>query len=32
MRFMNSFQRTPEFDTWLKALRDPVGKARIYER
>lgn len=29
---MNSFQRTPEFDAWLKALRDPVGKARIIAR
>ena len=32
MRFMNSFQRTPQFDAWLKALRDPVGKARIIAR
>lgn len=29
---MNSFLRTPEFDGWLKALRDPVGKARIIAR
>lgn len=29
---MNSFQRTVEFDAWLKALRDPVGKARIIAR
>lgn len=32
MRPMNSFQRTPEFDAWLKTLRDPVGKARIIAR
>ena len=29
---MNSFQRTSEFDVWLKALRDPIGKARIISR
>ena len=29
---MNSIFRTPEFDAWLKALRDPVGKARIVAR
>ena len=29
---MNTFLRTPEFDVWLKALRDPVGKARIVAR
>lgn len=29
---MNSFLRTHEFDAWLKALRDPVGKARIIAR
>lgn len=29
---VNSFQRTPEFDAWLRALRDPVGKARILAR
>lgn len=29
---MNSFLRTPEFDSWLKALRDPIGKARIIGR
>lgn len=32
IRFMNSFQRTSEFDAWLKALRDPIGKARIISR
>ena len=32
VRVMNSFQRTSEFDAWLKALRDPVGKARIISR
>lgn len=25
----NRFLRTAEFDAWLQALRDPVGKARI---
>lgn len=29
---MNDFLRTPEFDEWLKALRDAVGKARILAR
>jgi putative addiction module killer protein len=29
---VNTFLRTPEFDTWLKALRDPIGKARIVAR
>ena len=29
---MISFIRTPEFDAWLKALRDPIGKARIISR
>ena len=29
---MSTFLRTPEFDAWLKALRDPVGKARIVAR
>jgi len=32
VRVMDSFQRTSEFDAWLKALRDPVGKARIISR
>ena len=27
-----TFLRTAEFDAWLKALRDPVGKARIAAR
>ena len=26
------FLRTAEFDAWLKALRDPIGKARILAR
>lgn len=26
---MSEFLRTREFDDWLRALRDPVGKARI---
>lgn len=29
---MNTFLRTPEFDAWLKVLRDSVGKARIISR
>ncbi|MBK1735827.1 addiction module protein [Halorhodospira abdelmalekii] len=29
---MYTFLRTPEFDKWLKKLRDPVGKARIVAR
>ena len=29
---MNTFLRTHEFDVWLKALRDPIGKARIVAR
>lgn len=29
---MYTFFRTPEFDKWLKRLRDPVGKARIIAR
>ena len=29
---MSVFLRTVEFDAWLKALRDPIGKARILAR
>lgn len=29
---MSVFFRTAEFDAWLKALRDPIGKARILAR
>jgi putative addiction module killer protein len=29
---MSVFLRTTEFDAWLKALRDPIGKARILAR
>ena len=29
---MSVFLRTVEFDEWLKALRDPIGKARILAR
>ena len=29
---MSTFLRTPEFDTWLKALRDPIAKARVIAR
>ena len=29
---MNTFLRAPEFDAWLKTLRDPIGKARVIAR
>lgn len=29
---MYTFLRTEEFDSWLKKLKDPVGKARIVAR
>lgn len=29
---MLTFLRTAEFDAWLKALRDPIGKSRIIAR
>ncbi len=29
---MGTFLRTPEFDGWLKALRDPIAKARVIAR
>lgn len=29
---MNSFLRSDEFDAWLSALKDPVGRARIIQR
>lgn len=29
---MNEFLGTRQFDDWLRALRDPVGKARILAR
>lgn len=29
---MNRFLRTPEFDAWLKALRDPVTTGRVIAR
>jgi putative addiction module killer protein len=29
---MITFLRTAEFDTWLKALRDPIAKARVAAR
>lgn len=29
---MPSFLRTPEFDLWLRGLRDPIGRARILAR
>lgn len=29
---MNRFLRSDEFDAWLSALKDPVGRARIIQR
>lgn len=29
---MSRFLRTPEFDAWLKALRDPVATGRVIAR
>ena len=29
---MSTFLRTADFDGWLKALRDPVAKARVIAR
>lgn len=29
---MLSFSRTPQFDLWLRSLRDPIAKARIAAR
>ena len=29
---MSTFLRLPEFDAWLKALRDPIAKARVIAR
>jgi putative addiction module killer protein len=29
---VSRFLRTPEFDAWLKALRDPVAKGRVIAR
>lgn len=29
---MNSFERSAEFDEWLKALKDRTGKVRILHR
>jgi len=29
---MNTFLRSEEFDTWLSALKDPIGCARIIHR
>jgi putative addiction module killer protein len=29
---VNTFLRSEEFDVWLSALRDPVGRARILHR
>ena len=29
---MNTFHRTAAFDTWLSALKDGIGKARIAQR
>lgn len=32
MRRMSTFLRTSEFDAWLRALRDPIAKARVIAR
>ena len=29
---MSTFLRAPEFDAWLRALRDPIAKARVITR
>lgn len=29
---MYSVKRTPQFDTWLKGLRDPMTRARLLKR
>jgi putative addiction module killer protein len=29
---MNAFERSEEFDAWLAALKDKVGRARILQR
>jgi putative addiction module killer protein len=29
---MNTFLRTPEFNAWLKGLKNPIGKARVIAR
>ena len=29
---MGTFLRTAEFDAWLRALRDPIAKARVIAR
>ena len=29
---MNTFLRSEEFDRWLRALKDPIGRARIVHR
>ncbi|MEO7252442.1 MAG: type II toxin-antitoxin system RelE/ParE family toxin [Arenimonas sp.] len=29
---MSTFLRTAEFDAWLKALKDPIAKARVISR
>ena len=29
---MNTFLRTAEFDAWLSALKDKIGRARIVHR
>ncbi len=29
---MNTFLKTVDFDAWLRALRDPIAKARIVSR
>ncbi len=32
IKVMNIFMRTPEFDVWLKSLRDVAAKARVLSR
>lgn len=32
MEAMNTFHRTGEFDDWLAALKDRIGRARIVQR
>jgi len=29
---MNTFLRSEEFDTWLSALKDKLGRARVIHR
>lgn len=29
---MNSFEKSPEFDAWLRGLKDRIGKVRVLAR